>query len=67
MGFASIESEREVNFKEPLIEVPLLSTVWKFHDFSNTQIVHEISFEDSSGAKSAIFYIQRPWIVIFAK
>ena len=32
-------------------------TVWKFHDFSVTQILREISFEDSGGAKSAVFAI----------
>ena len=30
------------------------STVWKFHDFSITQILREIKFEDSRSAKSAI-------------
>ena len=29
-------------------------TVWKFHDFSITQILREINFEDSRRAKSAI-------------
>ena len=29
-------------------------TVWKFHDFSLTQILREINFEDSTSAKSAI-------------
>ena len=28
--------------------------VWKFHDFSITQILREIKFEDSQSAKSAI-------------
>ena len=31
-----------------------LDTVWKFHDFSITQILREINFWDSTGAKSAI-------------
>ena len=29
-------------------------TVWKFHDFSITQILREINFGDSRSAKSAI-------------
>ena len=29
-------------------------TVWKFHDFSITQILREITFEDFRSAKSAI-------------
>ena len=29
-------------------------TVWKFRDFSVTQILREINFEDSKSAKSAI-------------
>ena len=29
-------------------------TVWKFHDFSITQILREINFGDSPSAKSAI-------------
>ena len=31
-----------------------LNTVWKLHDFSITQILREINFEDSRSAKSAI-------------
>ena len=31
--------------------------MWKFHDFSITQILREIDFWDSRGAKSAIFAI----------
>ena len=31
-----------------------LNTVWKFHDFSVTQILREINFGDSTSAKSAI-------------
>ena len=30
------------------------STMWKFHDFSITQILREINFGDSRSAKSAI-------------
>ena len=30
------------------------ATVWKFHDFSITQILSEINFRDSGSAKSAI-------------
>ena len=30
------------------------STVWKFHDFSITQILHELYFGDSRSAKSTI-------------
>ena len=29
-------------------------TVWKFHDFSITQVLHEINFGESSRAKTAI-------------
>ena len=29
--------------------------MWKFHDFSITWILRETNFEDSKGAKSAIF------------
>ena len=28
--------------------------MWKFHNFSITQIIREINFEDSGSAKSAI-------------
>ena len=35
--------------------VPLYYTVWKFQDFSITQMLREISFGDSKSAKSAIF------------
>ena len=31
-----------------------ICTVWKFQDFSITQILREINFEDSRSAKSAI-------------
>ena len=31
-----------------------MCTVWKFHDFSITQILREINFGDSRSAKSAI-------------
>ena len=37
--------------KEQIIYV---RTVWKFHDFSITQILREIKFEESRSAKSAI-------------
>ena len=30
-------------------------TLWKFKDFSTTQILREINFEDSTNAKSATF------------
>ena len=33
----------------------LHDTVWKFHNFSITQILREINFWDSMSAKSAIF------------
>ena len=32
----------------------IVSTVWKVHDFSITQILREINFGDSTSAKSAI-------------
>ena len=31
-----------------------VTKMWKFHDFSITQILREINFGDSRGAKSAI-------------
>ena len=35
-------------------------TVWKFHDFSITQILREINFGDSRSAKSAILtYLEK--------
>ena len=40
--------------------VTLLTTVWKFQDFCITritEILREINFEDSRGAKSAVFAI----------
>ena len=39
-------------FVPPCNECP--KTVWKFHDFSITQILREINFVDSRSAKSAI-------------
>jgi len=33
--------------------------MWKFQDFSITQILREINFEDSRSAKTAIFAILR--------
>ena len=40
------------------LKVPNLSgsdfTVWKFHDFTVTQILREINFEDARSAQSAI-------------
>ena len=35
-------------------DVDVCCTVWKFHDFSITQILREINFGDSRSAKSAI-------------
>ena len=32
-------------------------TVWKFQDFSITQILREINFEESGSAKNAVFAI----------
>ena len=32
-------------------------TMWKFQEFSITQILREINFEDSRSAKSAVFAI----------
>ena len=43
------------------LKVPNLSgsdfTVWKFHDFTVTQILREINFAESRSAKTAIFTI----------
>ena len=33
------------------------STVWKYQDFSATQILREINFEESKSSKNAIFTI----------
>ena len=33
------------------------NTVWKFHDFSITQILREINFAESRSAKNVIFTI----------
>ena len=42
-------------FFEPLFLIVFLQyTVWKFHNFSITQILREINFGDSRSAKSAI-------------
>ena len=35
-------------------EIFVICTVWKFQDFSITQILREINFEESGSAKSAI-------------
>ena len=35
--------------------VSRIFTVWKFHDFSITQILREIKFEDSRSVKCTIF------------
>ena len=32
--------------------------MWKFHDFSVTQILREINFRESSSSKTAFFAIQ---------
>ena len=40
-------------------------TVWKFHDFSVTQILREIKFGDSRSAKSAILTHYSLWIMIY--
>ena len=41
-------------------------TVWKFHDFSISQILREINSKDSKSQKSAPFLqFQRLWILIF--
>ena len=34
-----------------------LCTVWKFHDFSVTQILREINFGESKSSKTAVFVI----------
>ena len=44
----------EVNSKTCVTREICLLTVWKFQDFCITQILREISFEDSKSAKSAI-------------
>ena len=42
-----------------LVNICIPCTVWKFQDFSITQILREINFEDSRSAKTAIFAILR--------
>ena len=39
------------------IESPQCATVWKFQDFSITQILREINFGESSDSKTAVFII----------
>ena len=41
-------------WKKEIINAAYSLTVWKFGDFSITQILREISFGDSRSAKSAI-------------
>ena len=40
-------------------------TVWKFQNFSATQILREIKFGDGRSSKSAIFTYLELWILIF--
>ena len=40
-------------------QVRITYTVWKFHDFSITQILREINVADSSSAKSASLEVFR--------
>ena len=40
--------------QRPNLGSGLYTTVWKFHDFSVTQILREINLEDSRSAKFAI-------------
>ena len=37
-----------------MVQERICITVWKFHEFSITQILREINFGDSRSAKSAI-------------
>ena len=39
--------------KSIAVIIEVQNTVWKFHNFSTTQILREINFEDSRSAKSA--------------
>ena len=41
------------------------NTVWKFHDFSNIQILREINFDISWCAKKPFKHNWRLWILIF--
>ena len=47
-------SSCKIQFQSVSVHMQYIHTVWKFHDFSITQIIHEINFVDSIGAKSAI-------------
>ena len=47
----SAETYFQARYIKSKVEV---CTVWKFHDFSITQILREINFGDSTSAKSAI-------------
>ena len=55
----SIHNTEPVHDNNRLYLLPKLkrntdNTVWKFHEFSTTQILREINFGDSRSAKSAI-------------
>ena len=49
----------EFGRKNPTTSIitPVRNTVWKFHDFSITQILREINFGDSRSFMTAIFAI----------
>ena len=56
---------REINFGEKKNSILISrkicdrNTVWKFYDFSVTQILRGINFGDSTSAKNAVFTILR--------
>ena len=40
-------------------------TMWKFHDFSVTQILREINSVKSRSSKNAVFAIFAAWIFVY--
>ena len=46
------ETHKKSNFFESVFEGIM---VWKYQDFSETQILREINYEESRSSKSAIF------------
>ena len=47
--------ENKIHFSYPHKLASFTHTVWKFQDFSVTQILHEINFEEVRSSKTAIF------------
>ena len=48
------EKKAKILVTYPILRKKSPNTVWKFHDFSITQILREINFGDSASVKSAI-------------